>query len=186
MTIVAISSLAMLTACAPENHVLTPTETPQISASPTGEGTFDPETDPVNPSVGVDCRTLVDDQTIYDWGSGNFALDTSYEPAPESAAAQLVALGGIACRWVNLTSSETVDVAVAIPSATQLADAEAAASATSELAPAISDRAYFRADGSAGHVDIFTDKYWIAADSTWFVSPSDAAPLLQAALSALG
>lgn len=174
---VTLGCALMLTGCTQGDHVLTPVNTP-----PTGEGTFDPGSDPVNESVGINCRELVSDQVVYDWGNGNFSLSVDYEPTAGSAAAQVVAEGGLACSWVNLTSSETVDIAVASASSDDLATAASTAAAAGEPAPVISDNAYF--DG--GHVDVFTDRYWITADSTWFGSADDAAPLLTAAIAALG
>ena len=175
----------LLTGCAPDDHALTPgaaSPSSTQSATPTGEGTFDPDSDPVNETVGINCQQFVSDQAVYDWGSGNFALDVDYTPAPGSSAAEAVAAGGLAFIWVNLTSAETVDIAVSIPQPADLATARATAEAAGEPAPLVSGDAYF----SPGHVDAFTDKYWVTADSTWFASEEDAAPLIAAALDALG
>ena len=178
--VVALVGITALTlgACAPDDH--------QLGPAPTGEGTFDPATDPVNASVGLNCGELLTDQVVYDWGSGNFALDVDYEPAAGSAAAQIVTEGGLACRWVNLTSSETVEVAVAAPASSVLDSTAAAVAASAEPAPAISPTAYFSATDGIGRVDAFTDTYWISGESPWFVGEEDAAPLITAAIAALG
>ena len=178
--VVALVGITALTlgACAPDDH--------QLGPAPTGEGTFDPATDPVNASVGLNCGELLTDQVVYDWGSGNFALDVDYEPAAGSAAAQIVTEGGLACRWVNLTSSETVDVAVAAPESTVLESAAATAAESAEPATAISPTAYFSSADGIGRVDAFTDRYWLTAQSSWFLGQEDAAPLITAAIAALG
>ena len=168
-----------LAGCAPDDHTLAPLPT---SSGIEGEGT--PPPDPVNESVGINCQQLLNEEAVYDWGSGNFAYDASYSPAAGSSAAAAVAEGGLACRWINLTSSETVDFAVSIPTSTD--DVRAAAAAAGALAPELAPDAYFSSDGTTGHLDIISGKYWITADSTWFQSPGDAATLTTAALSALG
>jgi hypothetical protein len=173
---------ALLAGCAPEDRAWLPT--PAVTPFP-GEGTFDPADDPVNESVGFNCRELIDDQTLYDWGSGNFALDVSYSPATGSAAADVVAAGGLACSWINLTSAETVDIAVAAPGDAALEKANSTAAATGADAAEIAPDTYFSVSGAVGHVDSFVGRYWITADSTWFGAPRDAADLIIAARSTL-
>lgn len=177
------AAVLVLSGCAPSDHTLLPAPTGTPTETPvTDEAT--PPSDPVNESVGLNCQQLLNDQAVYDWGSGNFAYDSSYSPAAGSTAAAAVAIGGLACRWINLTSSETVDFAVSIPASTDAA--RAAAAAAGAPAPELAPDAYFWSDGTTGHLDIFSGKYWITAESGWFLTPGDAAPLATAALSALG
>ena len=138
----------------------------------------------VNRPVSIDCPTLITDQAIYDWGSGNFALDDTFVPEAGSSAAQLAADGGLACRWINLTSQETVDVAVSIPAAADLTAAQQDAAAAGTAAPELGD-AYFRSADEIGYLDVFVDGYWLTLQSTWFAGADDAAPLVSAATTAL-
>ncbi len=166
-----------LAACAPADRVLRATPTPVAT-----EGTLPPE--PINETVGVSCSTLITDQAIYDWGSGNFALDSTFVPESGSSAAQIAADGGLACRWINLTSQETVDVAVSIPADTDLAAAQQAAAAGGVAVPEFGD-AYFRSVEGIGYLDVFSDGYWLTLQSTWFYEARDATTLVEAATLAL-
>ena len=178
LALVLVSAVALgLVGCAPDDHVLSPTAPPLE-----GEGTLPPE--PSNEVVGINCATLVSDQVIYDWGSGNFAFDTTFVPEAGSSAAQIAADGGLACRWINLTSQETVDAAVTIPAADDLEAAESAAAAAGTAAPEFGD-AYFHAIGDVGYVDVFSDGYWLTLESTWFLEAADASALVTAAVAAL-
>ena len=171
-----------LSGCAPDDHVLggAPSASPSITPLP-GETSVPPE--PVNETVGINCAALISDQAMYEWGSGNFALDPGFTPAAGSSAAEIAADGGLACRWVNLTSQETVDVAVAIPDEDELAAAQQAAGAGTP-APTLGD-AYFRSADGTGYLDVFSDGYWLSLQSTWFYEAQDAAGLVEAAIAAL-
>ena len=172
-----------LSACAPDDRVLTPSGSPTPAPTATeGEGTLPPQ--PVNESIGINCTTLISDQAMYDWGSGNFALNDAFVPDAGSSAAQIAADGGLACQWINLTSQETVDVAVSIPTDAALATAQQAAAAAGTAAPALGD-AYFRSASGVGYIDVFSDGYWLTMQSTWFFETNDALPLVEAATAAL-
>jgi len=161
-----------LAACAPNDPVLSPSATPSESASE-AEATSPPPPQPVAETVDITCTTLISDQAIYDWGSGNFALDGESTPA-----------GGLACRWINLTSQETLDVAVSIPTDANLSAAREAAATAGTAAPALGD-AYFRSANDVGFVDVFSGGYWLTMQSTWFFETNDALPLVEAATAAL-
>ncbi len=166
-----------LAACAPDDHTLSPTAT--------APGTFGPDDDPVNEAIGINCQALVTDQAVYDWGSGNFAIDVDYEPAADSPAAEAVAAGGLACSWLNLTSGERLDVAVAILPADELATTRDAIAATAAATDFGAD-GYFVVEAGAGRADAFTSDYWLTATSSAFGVAGDAAPIVSAALAALG
>ena len=173
----------LLSACAPDDHQLAPGPTDVPTST---DSTLDPNADPVNESIGINCQTLVPDQVIYDWGSGNFALDVDYVPPAGSAAEQVASTGGLACSWVNLSSSETVDIAAAAPGSAALEAGELAASQSGTAVADLGSSAYFSSDGTVGHLDVFTDTYWVTADSPWFLEAGDARPLAEAAIAALG
>lgn len=168
-----------LAACAPDGREFGPSATPTPIE---GEGSLPPQ--PVNESIGINCTALISDQAMYDWGSGNFALDAEFVPDTGSSAGQIAADGGLACRWINLTSQETVDVAVSIPTDTALAAAQQTAAADGTAAPALGD-AYFRSASDIGYVEVFSDGYWLTMQSTWFYEAADALPLVEAATAVL-
>ena len=179
-----------LTACAPEGRELSaPTPTATTSLSPTSQPAPEETVEPgyAGAPITAGCGDLVSDQTMYDWGSGNFALDSAYSPSPGSDAARAVADGGLACGWVNLTSGETMTVAVADLSVEALAAAKAAVpasrSAVSEFGPNVDAR--FENVSDVGNVDAFAGSYWVSAKSPWFAEPSDASAILYSVLNAL-
>ena len=158
----------------------TPTST--RSVTPTGPATA-PDDDPVETPVGtpitLSCDQLVGAQAIYDFNP-NFGLLSDFTPAAGSLVAIAVAENGLACQWINQTSGETIQIAVADLPAPRL-DQLAVTASSGEAISGIGDRAYF-ANGAA---QVFDGSYWVAGESTVFVTGDDAAPLLQAALASL-
>ncbi len=182
ITLVCAAALG-LAGCAPEDHTLSPSPSPSAPATlAPGEGTLPPE--PANETIGINCTALISDQVVYDWGSGNFALEAGFTPEAGSSAAQMADEGGLACRWINLTSQETVDVAVSIPTDGTLAAARDAAATAGSAAPELGDAFIHVAEG-VGYVDVFSGGYWLNLKSTWFSEPGDAKPLVEAAVAAL-
>lgn len=114
----------------------------------------------------------------------NFSLNSSFSPTAGSAAAVAVANGGVACSWVNDTSSETITIAVAQPGSTQLAQLKSTA-AQGTAASGYGDSSYFSTSGGTGRVDVFSGSYWLVATSVYFSSATDAGSLLNSALAAL-
>src|SRR5215218_9958227 len=130
-TLVVVAACTLwLAACAPER--VGPATTPGASSA-TAEASESPapgdSPTPAGEAVTIDCTALVTDQTIYDWGSGNWALDPNFEVKQATLAADAVAHNGTACGWVNLSSGEKLTVAVAALSGDDLADATGAAGA---------------------------------------------------------
>ncbi len=172
-----------LSACAPDDHQLVPETTAPGTDAP---GTFSPTDDPVNEAIGINCQQLVTDQVVYDWGNGNFAIDVDYAPAAGTPAVEVVAAGGLACSWVNLTSGERLDVAVAILADDEMAAERASIAASAEPVADFGVDGYFALDAGTGRADAFTSKYWLTATSSSFGVAGDAAPIVTAALAALG
>ncbi|MBC7402447.1 MAG: arginyl-tRNA synthetase [Microbacteriaceae bacterium] len=159
------------------------------SASPSASAAPSPSTSP-RPSAAsagtptkIPCGTLVSAQTVYDFNP-NFGLDSSFSPKPGTAAATAVADNGTACSWLNQTSRDSFDIAVARPANAELASLKTKA-ATGTPASGLGDAAYFSTSGGVGRVDVFTGAYFLAATSVYFGSATDAKDLVTAALGAL-
>lgn len=88
---------------------------------------------------------------------------------------------GTSCNWVNQTSSDTITITIAKPSAADLAAIRATA-ATGTPGSGLGTASYFSAKGQSGRVDVFTGRYWLSATSVYFAGVSDAASLLTEAL----
>src|SRR5690606_17805954 len=121
-------------------------------------------------------------QTVYDFNP-NFGLLADFVPETGSLAARALADDGIACRWINQTSGDTIDVSLSRPGPGALAAARAGASSGTPIG-GLGDIAFFRTDGGVGTVQAFTGDYWITATSVYFQAPGDARLLLRDAVAA--
>ncbi len=165
----------------------TPVETGAPASTPsgpqTGRATAAPDNNPVDTPVGtpvtLTCEQLVAAQTIYDFNP-NFGLLSGFTPAAGSLAAIAVAENGLACQWINQTSGETIQIAVADLPAPRIGELAATAS-SGDVIGGIGDQAYF-ANGSG---QVFDGSFWVAAESTVFGTWDDAAPLVAAAVASL-
>lgn len=119
---------------------------------------------------------------MYDFNP-NFGLLASFTPDAGTLAAAAVASKGVACRWINQTSSATVDVSIAHPAPTALSAARDAASAGTPVS-GLGDAAYFATSGGAGVVQVFRGEFWITARSVFFSTAADANSILADAVAA--
>lgn len=190
--------LAALTACSPGVPLVTgaPSTPPVVapSAEPTTEPTVAPEPEPTTTPtttptpeptpITLGCTDLVPLGVMYDFNP-NFGTDPDYQPAAGSAAAQMAAAGGVACGWINQSSSEEIEIAVASMDDDALGAAYENAMANSTPVPLYGTEGFFSTDGDVGEAQAFTPEYWLIARSTAFVEASDAQNLVNVALSAL-
>lgn len=180
--------LLALAGCGPTD-VPTPgavdTPTPTASDSPSASLSPDPSVPPTSTPVTIACDQLISPQAIYDYNP-NFSLQADYTPAAGSLGAQAVDREGIACSWVNQTSGETIEVAVAHLAEDGLTALKNDLVMTSNSVPTYDVEGYFAVDGGLGVAEAFPDPYWLTATSTGFFEPGDAQPLIAAAIAALG
>ncbi len=157
----------------------TPRATPTAAVSPTPTATL------VGVPVTITCDQLITAKAMYTYNS-NFGRQTAYTPASGSVGAQAVSEKGIACSWINQTSGDTIEVAVAH---LQSADSTAMKNdlvMSSKSVPTYQVEGYFSVKGTTGVAQAFPDPYWLTATSTVFLEPGDAQPLVAAAIAALG
>ena len=176
-------ALALLSGCVPTatpSASGTASTTPSASASASSAPT--PTATPTPVTVG--CDTLVSADTIYAYNP-NFGLLTSWTPAAGSAAATARSESGIACRWSNQTSGDTVDISVAHLDAASIENLKNDAVSQGTLVPTYGDEAYFGTSGGVGTAVVFQGDYWLVATSVDFAEPGDPADLIDAALGAL-
>ncbi|GAB2461968.1 hypothetical protein HD599_000978 [Conyzicola lurida] len=184
--------VAGFSACA-NDTVATPTETNSSAATPaptqSAEPTATPTAEPVGTPVTIGCETLITAQELYDWDP-NFVPQTTYKPVEGSDAATIVDDQGIACAWVQQTSGQIVEVAVASLPEEELTTLKNAFVLEVPSVPTYGDplkvEGYFQPGETFGHADVFSGPYWISADSDAFFEPGDALPIIEAALAGLG
>ena len=186
LAVAGVLALAV-SACASETDA-TPAESPSATPTPTASETPEPTATQAPISVGnpisIDCNTLVDPDAIYDFNP-NLALSASYTPAAGSEAATIVEAKGLACAWINQTSGEIVEVAVADLPSDKLTDLKNNFVMTSNPVPTYKVEGYFTIDGSVGRAEAFNGPYWISATSDAFLEPGDAEPIIKAALAGI-
>ena len=170
---------------------------PQAAPEPTSSATRQPTETPApavteEPAEGfestpvtVDCNQLVTPQVVYDYNP-NYGHQPDFSPPAGTDVATIAANQGTVCNWVNQTSGETFVVAVAQLAPGDLASIQEGLTARSKPASGFGDAAYFTASGGLGIAEVFAGGYWVVATSPAFYEIAEAAPILNAALAALG
>jgi hypothetical protein len=183
---VPVLALLLLAGCVPTTPDV-PSSSPDVTPTPTATETSAPSPTPTasGTPITLSCDELVSAQVMYDYNS-NVALEGTFDPAPGSLAAEAVAAQGLACRWVNQSSGETIDIAVAnLPTEALEARANELVT-TSNSVPTYGVEGYFRVVDGAGEAQAFSAPFWVSAVGAGFAEPGDPAPLVIAALAALG
>jgi len=183
----AVSALALaaLSGCVPTPS---PTASGSPSESPSATASASPTPTPtatvVSTPITIGCNTLITPDDIYAFNP-NFGLINSWTPKSGSAAATAKSEQGIACRWQNQTSGDTIDVSVAHLDPASIESLKNDAVEKSTMVPTYGDEAYFSTSGGAGTAIVFQGDYWLVATSVDFLEPGDPADLINAALGAL-
>lgn len=154
-----------------------PSETPTPTTAPS-------EAAVVSQPIGASCDELITADDMYAFNP-NFSLVADAAPKADTKPGQIAGMNGLTCQWVNNTSKETIDVAVA-----KLTDDELTALknlAVTESTPVPTYGAppiegYFTVIDSQGEAQIFSGSYWIAARSVAFFEPGDVQQLATAAI----
>jgi hypothetical protein len=153
---------------------------PAASATPTATPTPTPS-DPPTP-VTLSCDQVVTPDQMYAYNP-NFGADPGYAATAGSLEASIVSYKGVACGWLNQTSNDVIEIAIAKPPASELDGLKNAAVTNSQPVPTYGVppqvEGYFAMRGAKGEVQIFTGAYWVVANSPAFQEPGDAAPLMQ-------
>ena len=175
-----------VSACATESDAApSATPKPTASSSATAEPTPSATAAPLGTAVDIDCNTLISPQALYEFNP-NFGLSDSYKPKSGTEAADIVGMNGLACGWVNQTSGEIIEVAVANLPADSLTALKNGFVTTSNSVPTYGVEGYFELEGTIGTAEAFSGPYWVSASSAAFYEPGDAAMVVQAALAGLG
>lgn len=170
------------------------TPTPTLTSSPSARPTESmstpaptvPSATPAAPAVkgtaiGVDCNGLLSPQVIYDFNP-NFSLQAGFTPKSGTDASKALGYQGLACSWINQTSSVLIIVSVAHPSASDLASLKATAS-SGTAASGLGNAAYFKTSAGVGELQVFNGPFWITMSSVVFGTADDARDLASAAVS---
>ena len=182
---IAALALAALSGCAPSPSPTasgTPSQSP--SDTPSASPTPSPTASTVSTPITIGCNSLITPDDIYAFNP-NFGVIDSWTPKAGSAAATAKSEQGIACRWQNQTSGDTIDISVAHLDAASIESLKNNAVGKSTMVPTYGDEAYFSTSGGVGTAIVFQGNYWLVATSVDFLEPGDPADLITAALGAL-
>jgi hypothetical protein len=174
--------IGLLAGCAPTSAA-EPSSTPSDPPSTPSAEPSEPTTQPAV-QIDADCDTLVSPDAMYAFNP-NFGLVDDWRPESGSPAADAVALEGVACQWLNQTSSDTIDLSVANLDDEGLESLKNAAVEQSTMVPTYGDEAYFEVEDGVGTAIVFDRSYWLVVSSGYFFEPGDATEIVEAALSAL-
>ncbi|MFF2052478.1 iron ABC transporter ATP-binding protein [Leifsonia sp. NPDC058194] len=177
----ALAGALALAGCTP---AATPSPSPTATAG--GGSTAKPTptptptaTEPATP-VTIGCDQLVTSDQMYAFNP-NFGANPNYSPKDGSLEKKAADWQGVTCSWLNQTSGDVIQIAVAQPPASQLDALKNAAITDSQPVPTYGAppiEGYFKT-GESGQVQIFRGGFWIVAESTAFFEPGDAAPLME-------
>ncbi|MET0783832.1 MAG: hypothetical protein ABWY53_05850 [Leifsonia flava] len=158
------------------------------SAEPTDAGTPTPTAEPATP-ITFGCDDLLTSSDIYEFNA-NVGAAPDYEPTADTVVADAAAASGLACGYVNQTSGELIEVAVAQPSESEFVSLKQTAASTMTAVPTYGTPpavdGFFTQSQDIGTVQVFTaDGYWLVARSTAFFEPGDAGKIIEPALTHL-
>lgn len=161
----------------------TPTPTVTFSPTPAATPTITPTPGPETEPVTVGCSDLISAQALYDYNP-NVSLLSSFSPDRDSLAGEALALQGIACRYINQSSGEAIDIGIVhfTPEGYAAKTASVGDSATSTDA----FDGYFDVVGGVGIAQSFADPYWFTVSSATFFEAADAGRLISTAVGSLG
>lgn len=181
----------LLAGCTPAATPSTP-ETPAPaasgSASPGATATPTPTATPVRSEpVEIACDALLTPDDMYAFNP-NISLMTEAAPKADSLAAEIAAMDGLTCQWVNNSSSEIIDIAVAKLAENELTDLKNRAVTESTQVPTYGAppvEGFFTVVGNEGEAQVFTGSYWLTLRGMSFLEPGDAEQLASAAVAHL-
>ncbi|MGO4536924.1 iron ABC transporter ATP-binding protein [Leifsonia sp. 2MCAF36] len=140
-------------------------------------------TAPTTP-VSLTCPQVVTADQLYAYNP-NYGIDPNYTPKSGSLEKKIADWRGATCGWLNQTSKDVIQIAVAKPPVDVMESLKNAAITDSQPVPTYGVppqvEGYFK-PGAAGQVQIFRGPYWIVAESSAFFEPGDAAPLMASVL----
>jgi hypothetical protein len=169
---------------APTRSPATPTALPTLPAK---TPTTPPPTQNVSTATPVHlrCKALVHTALARTIAPG-LALDTGWKPAPGTPAARLADLDGTVCRWRDIATGDSLEVAVAKPSRSDATDLKNDLVDRSNSVPTYGEEAYFQVVDHIGEVNAFHGRTWVLARSNRFYEPGDATSVVNSVNTLLG
>ncbi len=187
LALAAAASVALLAACttgapSPTGSAAPTTEPTTASPEPTAAPTETAE--PPQP-FAIECDALVTADQLYAFNP-NLGTAPDYEPSGEHIVTAVEADAGTACGYLNQTSGEIIEIAVATPTPSAAEQRRNDAAMSSNPVPTYGTppdvEGYFVQAGGTGEAQVFHGPYWIVVDSEALFEPGDAEQLVAAVL----
>jgi hypothetical protein len=189
LALLVAASVAVLSGCTPETPEATETAAP--TTPPTSAPTAAPEpTESAEPAIpfSIECDALLTPDQLYAFNP-NVGAAPDYEPAAASVVTAVEDDEGTGCGYLNQTSGELIEIAVATPTEQAGETRRNDAALTSKPVPTFGTppdvEGYFLHAGGAGEAQVFHGPYWVVIDSTALFEPGDAEQLVSAVLANL-
>lgn len=134
--------------------------------------------------VDIACDALITPDDMYAFNP-NVSLLTEGTPTADSLAGEIAAMNGLTCQWVNNTSNEVLDIALAKLPEKELTDLKNRAVTESTQVPTYAAppvEGFFTVVGDEGEAQVFTGSYWLTLRGMSFFEPGDAEQLAEAAI----
>jgi hypothetical protein len=180
--VLAVCVATILSACVDEANAptLTPSATPSETLDPGPSSSPTPGADVLE----ISCADLVDPDAVYAFNP-NLALLGGWTPDAGTAAADAVAAGGVACRWVFESGGGTMDLSVARLSDDDILQLKNESFSSSEMVPTYGDEAYFEVEAGIGTAIVFQGRFWMVVTSDAFAEPGEPTEIIESALAAV-
>lgn len=177
--------------CAPTDEPAsspTPKPTASESSAPSATPTAEPTEDPIlSEPIDLTCNELLTPDDVYAFNP-NVTFAEDGQPKPDSKAGTIAGMNGLTCQWVNNSSNETMDVAVAKLTDDQLTALKNLAVTESTQVPTYSAppvEGFFTVITNEGEAQVFSGAFWVTLRSSAFFEPGDAEQLAEAAIANL-
>jgi hypothetical protein len=167
---VGLTGCLQSTSALPDGTATTPTPSASATAAPTT--TSVPTADPGTPKFTEACDILLTSAQVYAYNP-NFVADSAYAAQRGTIPGAIAADSGQTCGWVNETSGDKIEVAVATPLAPALAAAKSAASSGKPISAA-GQQGYFAVKDGVGSAQFFIGSLWLDISSVDFATAGDA------------
>ncbi|GAA4368077.1 hypothetical protein GCM10023152_05050 [Agromyces bauzanensis] len=133
----------------------------------------------------VACDALITADQLYAFNP-NFGADPGYEPQADAVVIAVEEDAGTACGYLNQTSGEVIEIAVATPNEQAGEARRNDAALTSTPVPTYGTppevEGYFDQAGGSGEAQVFSGPYWIVVHSPALFEPGDAQQLVESVL----
>ncbi len=187
LLLVAAASVALLAGCTGATPEPTASAAPSTAPATAPSTTVPEPTETAEPPIPFEiaCDMLLTADQLYAFNP-NFGVDPGYQPQAAAIVTAVEEDAGTACGYLNQTSGDVIEIAVATPTEQAGEARRNDAALTSKPVPTYGTppevEGYFHVVGGSGEAQVFSGPYWIVIDSPALFEPGDAQQLVASVL----